>query len=298
MSARRSLDQIGPNRLNRAPWLEAAEDGQFPRGLLCPHCGHELDYPVVDEVPDPTTAEAIRQAERTKRRVELEHASFSLVAVYECKSCSGKMHGLARTRYRDWDYEPSEGSGGAVEESRVLWLEPPPPLLAFPPETPDLVRNATLEAFALILHPSSCANRIRFAVELIADHFKVPRSTRTTKKNPGAKKVTTRTLSLHARIEKLGDRPRLQGGKAELLKAAKWLGNVGSHGGINTEQMLDLVEIFVLALHRIFGTHEPTIERKARDINRSKRWGSPVFVHSMTMPQSAPSRISIRTRWG
>jgi hypothetical protein len=274
MATNRTPEDLGPSKLDRSPWTEVAEDGEFPRGLPCPHCGHALDWPEYDEVPDPKTADAMRRADGRKRKIKLAHASFTLLAEYKCGSCKGKMHGLARMRYRDWEYEPPAGDRrGTVAESRIVWLEPPPPLVALPAEVPDLVRAVTLEAFALLLHPSSCANRIRYAIELLADYFKVPRSRRTKIKNPhaGGKQVRMRRLPLHARVDELAKHRAMRTGQAELLEAAKWLGNDGSHGEIGIQQALDLIDIFVLALNRIFGTHEAQIERKARDINRRKR---------------------------
>jgi len=119
---------------------------------------------------------------------------------------------------------------------------------------------------------------VRYSIEVIADHFGIPRTRlkelpKKQQKLSGPKSRRV-PLPLHARIERLADQRKAHAAKAELLEAAKWLGNEGSHGNMDAADLMDLLEIYALALHRLYGENDmKRIERRARQINRRRRRG-------------------------
>lgn len=140
-----------------------------------------------------------------------------------------------------------------------------PNLKLFPivKEIPSNVKDLINEAFALYFSDySSCANKIRTAIETILDDLKIDR----TYMNPKNEKV--RILSLHKRIEIYEkENPDL----AKLLMAMKIIGNEGSHSTTTSiDNLLDAFEILEHFIENVYSKNSERIKELADKIVEKK----------------------------
>ncbi|MEV6537425.1 DUF4145 domain-containing protein [Streptomyces sp. NPDC051639] len=138
-----------------------------------------------------------------------------------------------------------------------LFFMPELPLIQSYGDCPEKIQWA-IEAASPILwvDPSSAANRIRAAVEVLMDHEKIPKND-----------ARGRVIPLHQRIEQLKrDKPQFSN-VSDLLMAVKWTGNAGSHGDvIRVPDVLDVVEIIDRTIQELYDTSAAKIEQKAKEI--------------------------------
>lgn len=137
-------------------------------------------------------------------------------------------------------------------------------LISTPSGCPAIIAKNISGAFSLFwCDRSSCANRLRSALESLLTVLKVKRFTR---HNPPRKGRIR--LSLHQRIE-LFAKSNAELGK--IMLAVKWLGNEGSHpGSLTPDHLLDGFEMFEYLLDAIFVNMKSRIAKIAREINRRK----------------------------
>lgn len=190
---------------------------------------------------------------------------FTAILTCSNQKCSEHVIMSGYVREKEVEYEdPELGWGYSV--SRVLSprsILPPLRLIDIPARTPKKVEQAMWSAFDLIwCDPSSCANKVRVAVELLMDHFKVKKYSRT-----GARKP----VPLHSRID-VDFRVKYPL-VADHLLACKWIGNEGSHvlTGVSFKQALDGIEMLEYVLAALFDEDAQRLTRLATKINRKKR---------------------------
>ena len=109
----------------------------------------------------------------------------------------------------------------------------------------------------------SSANRLRAATETLLSERRVPRFTI----NRNRKRVR---ISLHDRIEIFKAR---DADSAEYLLAIKWLGNTGSHYGLDEfsdDDLLDGFELFEHVVERVYRRPEHRLKKIAKGINVRK----------------------------
>jgi hypothetical protein len=125
---------------------------------------------------------------------------------------------------------------------------------------PSSISLEIISAFGLFWNDvSSCANKIRIAVELLMDEQGIQKYPRGKRKE---------RMKLHQRIEMFRQqRPEI----ADNLMAIKWIGNIGSHvGKIDNVDLLDAFEILEFSLDKLYDDREKRIKKVAKEINKNK----------------------------
>jgi hypothetical protein len=126
---------------------------------------------------------------------------------------------------------------------------------------PMPVNNAIAESFKIFwLDPSSCANKIRTAIEVILTQQNISK----VEVVKGKKKY----LPLHKRIAMFRE---IYVDEGEKLEAIKWIGNEGSHGdAITKKDLIDAYDLLSHIIHRLYDTEAERLKRLSRDIVASK----------------------------
>lgn len=150
---------------------------------------------------------------------------------------------------------------GLTTRLHATYVSPAPPVFPLPKGTPAAVREELRKAFDLFwIDYGACANKLRSTLELLLDHFRIPRRTKT--------KKGLRLLDLHSRIERL--RPRFPEVTDHLL-AAKWIGNAGVHADpLKADDIFDAMELVEHALGETIGDGSSRLKKIAKDIASRK----------------------------
>lgn len=151
---------------------------------------------------------------------------------------------------------------------KPTFIHPAPPVITIPQPTPDAIREALADAFRMHwVSPSACVTAIRVALELLMDHFGVPRRQKT-------KKGTFVQRTLHNRIKWFQSNKNTTTG--DILMAIKWVGNDGAHTrDSDAGDVLDAFQLMEDALHSIFEPENNTA-KKVHKINATKK---PISKH-------------------
>jgi hypothetical protein len=168
-----------------------------------------------------------------------------------------------RTRHELYqDYET--GDQALLQFFEPAFINPAPPIFPIPKECPEVVTKELTNAFGLYWSDrGSSANRLRAATEALLTHRRVPR----TKINKHRKRVR---ISLHDRIEIFKNKDSQS---SEYLIAIKWLGNAGSHYGLDElsgDDLLDGFELFEHVVERVYQSPERRLKKIAKGINARK----------------------------
>ncbi|MBM7803365.1 hypothetical protein JOE58_002616 [Curtobacterium luteum] len=174
----------------------------------------------------------------------------------------------------DWAYSvndvyPEDGPQ-FIDMFKVRYVAPTLPMFSPPPAVPDTVNELLVEAASIVWSsPSGAANRLRQAVDQLLTERGVPRyALRPPKGTPP--KRSRRSLTLHERITRF---QAMSPAAAEALEAAKWIGNGGSHDGdLDVADVLNGVDFIALALRYLYDTTDTDLMRKARSINKARRY--------------------------
>ncbi|ABE74902.1 conserved hypothetical protein [Psychrobacter cryohalolentis K5] len=166
----------------------------------------------------------------------------------------------------DWDIEEDDyGMQQQVYSPcfEPYYFYPSLKIIDIPENVPDDITNQLNKSFELFFSsPSAAINHARSALELILNHFKIPKTT-INNKNKRVK------INLHNRIDKLA---KQNSELKELLLAIKWIGNEGSHPEkrLTKNDVIDLYEILEHVLSELFENKSKTILAKAKKINKAK----------------------------
>ena len=135
-------------------------------------------------------------------------------------------------------------------------------LFVVPEFVPQTITEAVIDSFKTFwLDPSSCANKIRTAVEVILTHKKV--------RKVEIKNNKKRHLTLHKRIQLF---KITHSSAAEKLEAIKWIGNEGSHSNkISKEDLIDAYDILSSLLHQLYETETKRIVQLSKKIVSKKK---------------------------
>jgi len=162
-------------------------------------------------------------------------------------------------------YDGEIDSWALVALLRPRSFFPAPPIIVCPKEVPALVVDQLKVSFQLFwVDLNACANRLRISVELLLDHFGIPRTTIT-------KKAKQERLDLHGRIA-IFDKTSPE--HAPTLTALRLIGNLGSHGeDVNREALLDAFEIYEHSLAELCGQRSARIDQLRKKLIASKGKG-------------------------
>jgi hypothetical protein len=143
------------------------------------------------------------------------------------------------------------------------YFNPPLEVIPVPDFLPDKIARCLKETFKFFwADNSSCANKIRIMVEAIMTEQKIPNTyiNKFRKRKP---------YKLHERIVKFQNKNADVG---ELLLAAKWIGNEGSHelNKLEREDILIAYEIINQCIEKLYNRRPKEIQKIAKKINRNK----------------------------
>lgn len=175
-------------------------------------------------------------------------------------SCTRCKETVATSGFSWQELEPDdEGDTLQVDLYEPLCFSPPLPIIKIPRQAPPQIKGRAETAFRLFWpHPPAAAGALRTLVEELLTHLRIPRFQK-------GKRIP---LTLHHRIERYRSANREL---ANLMEAAKWLGNDGSHAeGLDRESVLDAFALVEVMLHELFTPRSDAIRQLARRINRAK----------------------------
>lgn len=139
-----------------------------------------------------------------------------------------------------------------------------PPVFPIAQECPPEVGTQLKAAFSLIwIDTGAAANRLRSAAEALLTDKGIVKSAR----NKAGKRYR---LSLHDRIEKFQQDHKEP---ATYLLAIKWLGNEGSHRGLDelsVDDLLGAFELFEHVIDAVYVKRADRMRRLAAEINKRK----------------------------
>jgi hypothetical protein len=227
--------------------------------VSCPACTRGFLVPaVLEAVPS-------EQSKRAKSHESWEPDWIS-GTFYGLLKCAAPSCGETVTITGDFKVGPlleSDGSwyGEYDDMFRLRFALPALPILTLPAETPKDVKQAIEHASRVLwIDPSAAANRLRFAIEALLTHLRIPRFVISKGKRS---RVTT-----HVRIVKL-KKSKLDAGEA--LEAVKWIGNSGSHEDtLTVSDVLDSAVMFGRALRLIYNRSDQELQRRIRAVNKAK----------------------------
>jgi hypothetical protein len=165
----------------------------------------------------------------------------------------------------DVDYvfniETEEHQHEIIDRLIPQYFNPPLNIFALNENLPSKLQSIILEAFGLFWYnTSSCANKIRTAVEFILDQKKVQ------KFRPRGKRIP---ITLHQRIISF----RVKNPEAaDLFEAIKFIGNAGSHSvdKVKKTDLLSAFEILERSMEIVYDNHPKKIASLARKIIKSR----------------------------
>ncbi|MEQ1818625.1 MAG: DUF4145 domain-containing protein [Terricaulis sp.] len=230
----------------------------------CPSCssGHLVSIEDAKFVRETVASKRLRASEEWEPEWVVERFSTGL----QCSVCAeaAVVAGTITYGYEQFYDEDGDPSLEVVALYCPEILQPSPQIIDIPNTTPGEVVGEIERASSLIwLDEGSCANRLRAATELILTDLGVPRFTT----NKHGSRVQ---LTLAARIDKLKTKHQTA---AKLLHSLRWIGNVGSHGGLSGIARKDLLSAFEIMEHlleKLFDNKEDRLVKTAADITRRK----------------------------
>lgn len=161
-----------------------------------------------------------------------------------------------------YDERTEEYDEGITDAFRVNFFLPPLHLFQINIHCPEDIREEILSAFSLYWSDaSSCANKIRVALELIMNQQGI-RKILINKKKERIK------LSLHKRLELFSEKlPEI----ANYLMAIKWIGNSGSHTGeLTKEDLLDAFQLLEYSIEKLYDNKTKLLAKLSREIVKKK----------------------------
>ncbi|MEO1169138.1 MAG: DUF4145 domain-containing protein [Pseudomonadota bacterium] len=187
---------------------------------------------------------------------------FSIQMICQNASCGEVVSVIGKTSHELF-HEPDWGQSVRRQfEPKAIY--PAPPVFKIIDECPQVIAAELLNAFELYWSDSrSSANRLRAAAEAMLTERGVSRYS-------FDKKNKRYRLSLHARIERF---EKKNAKAAEYLMAIKWLGNAGSHDGLDKLTDQDLLggfELFEHVLETLYAGKTKKLDKIAKGLNKLK----------------------------
>ncbi|MBU7570681.1 MAG: DUF4145 domain-containing protein, partial [Flavobacterium sp.] len=172
----------------------------------------------------------------------------------KCNNCDEVV---AVTGLRSEENYPSNEEVGLQHSIIPISFYPALKIIEIPNSCPKSVKKVLNESFGLYwLDISSCANKIRIAIEVLLNELNVPDAN-------GTKKLT-----LHKRLEEF---EKTNSDTGNLLLAIKWIGNAGSHySGLKNNDVLDAYELLEFALEKLYNDREKKLIQLSQEINKNK----------------------------
>ena len=230
--------------------------------LPCPECRvGKLQFldKNIGTIPEEThDAEDVLNSDPDTEWVELPFFGYVL-----CDKCETKIvvAGKMVMGRREHQVGPEEWAYEIDKKCFPRYFERAPEIFALEDYVPTELTEVLRESFGLFwLDPASCANKIRSCVEVILNLFDVRRFPKKGKRVP---------LTLGTRILEFDDQNR---DVSEKLRAAKWIGNAGSHPGVvSRSDLLDGFRILQYSITKLFSDEDDVVHGITKEINKSRK---------------------------
>ena len=232
----------------------------IPNDWICPTC--EKGNLIIDEksIESKETNQSKKQRdEENDWSPEYLQEKFTAKAVCNNSTCKENIFIIGDTTV-DLEYINSNVEHDLVERYYPKYFNPPINLFNIPYEIPYDVEEEIKNSFALFwADKSACGSAIRKSIECICDDKRINK-TRTVR---GKKNFR----SLDKRIKELGIK---NADAAESLLAIKWLGNRGSHGYLDIEDVFDAYELLIHALEKLYINKEKRLKQLSKKIIKKR----------------------------
>jgi hypothetical protein len=231
-----------------------------PNDWMCPTC--EKGNLIIDDksLESKETNQSKKwRAEEDDWEPEYIQEIFNVRAVCSNKSCNENIFIIGNGRM-SWEQTNRQTEPDLVEHYYPKYFNPPINLFSIAYEVPSDVEEEIKNSFALFwADKSACGNAIRKSVECICDDKKINKNRIVRGKR--------KPRSLDERIKELGIK---NSDAAELLLAIKWLGNHGSHGHLDIEDIFDAYELLIHALDKLYINKEKRLKSLSKRIIKKK----------------------------
>lgn len=225
----------------------------------CPNCNNAALSFVKEKLFYDETAES-KEMQKTEEYWDFEWITYNVTGVFVCNNCknqtmftgTGTVH-----HYQSYDPINNEYDEGYYKIYEPLFFQPTLNLFIIPEKCPEMVKNEIMSSFRLFWFDlSSCANKIRVALEILMDSQKVKK----TNVVSGKKK----RIILHNRILHF---KKKNNEVASYLEAIKWIGNSGSHiGALQRVDLLEAYQLLEFSLQKLFNNKENEIKKITKEI--------------------------------
>lgn len=227
---------------------------------MCPTC--EKGNLIIDEksIESKETNQSKKQRdEENDWSPESLQEKFTAKAVCNNRNCKENIF-IIGDNTMDWEYINEYVGNDLTDFYYPKYFNPPINLFNIPYEIPYDVEGEIKNSFALFwADKSACGNAIRKSIECICDDKKINK----TKTVRGKRKFR----SLDERIKELGIK---NPDAAESLLAIKWLGNHGSHGYLDIEDIFDAYELLIHALEKLYINKEKRLKQLSKKIIKKR----------------------------
>ncbi len=230
---------------NRELWPEFFNELDFP-AFPCPSCSRGR------LVVDSETYSKVRSGssdlylQKHGYSPDEDFGRFTCIMVCSSRSCREVV-----TVCGNYTEVETYGSRREITTATQNWprfMEPAPPLMDIPDETPREAAKAMQQSFNSFWGDrGSAANRLRISVERIMDAHSIPRE-------EGGNE-----LKLFKRIDRFAE--KYAGGSKDTFDALRHVGNLGSHDGdVSREALLDAYEIYQEWLRNFYRAYPDRIK--------------------------------------
>ncbi|MBI2519219.1 MAG: DUF4145 domain-containing protein [Bdellovibrio sp.] len=238
----------------------------YNTGMFCPHCNQGF---LSSATADFHTMETKRSKnDRAEKEADCEDQMHLFSTLLICQNCSDCV---TTCGYGKMAPDPNPDNNFPKPQYtlhfRPLFFYPTIHLFEVPTKVPEKVKINLLSSFSLFWsEPDACINKLRVSIEHLLDSFHIKKKL----KDKHGKQVF---LSTGARIDLFRKKYKTSARKdvASKLNALKWMGNIGSHrGGTKQKDAWKVYEIMEVVLKMLYESHDSTIERRVRTINKTK----------------------------
>ena len=245
---------------SRDLWAGAYARATFPK-FACPRCtsGRLTPDSVGLFVQEPAYSKANGRHPDWEPDWDIER--FSMRLMCDHAECGEIAHITGDTTIAEY-YDDDRDNWSLISLLRPRSFFPAPPIIEIPKEVPPPVKDEICKSFELFWADlGASANRLGVSVQVLLDHFKIPRTGIDKKGKP-------MRLDLNARIALFEKSDKEH---APTLTALRMIGNLGSHGGeVDREPLIDAFEIYEDALAELCGQRKARIDQLRQKLISSK----------------------------
>ncbi|GAA3785277.1 DUF4145 domain-containing protein [Corallibacter vietnamensis] len=227
----------------------------------CPNCGNNTLQLVSEDFKSEETVPS-KDYRAKNDDWEIEWISLTFNGRLKCKTCSENVFftGIGNPEHSGYyDYELDDYHEEYTNTFTPTFFQPTINIFNIPKKCPDTVKEQIWDSFKLFwCDLSSCANKIRIALEVLLNEEKVKRFEVVSGKR--------KPISLHRRIQSYSNIE-----VRDLFLAIKWIGNTGSHTGeVETIDIIETYKLLEYSLKKLYTNEEEEIKKITKEINKRK----------------------------